>query len=155
MIEDMGVRLHSSQIWCIAMNKLNKTHVLAASLLALTMLNTAYADDVKILASEFKSSGGNRWSVNVTLKHGDTGWDHYADNWRVVDGEGNTLGERVLLHPHVDEQPFTRGLGGVKVPEGITTVYIEAHDKVHGWTSNRLKVDLSKATGGRLKVEAE
>ncbi len=137
------------------MNKLNKTIVLAAGLLVLTMLNTADAGDVTILAADFRSSGGNRWSLNVTLKHGDTGWDHYADNWRVVDGVGNILGDRVLYHPHVSEQPFTRGLSDVKVPEGITTVYIEAHDKVHGWTPNRLKVDLTKATGGRLRVEAD
>ncbi|MEE8291672.1 MAG: hypothetical protein V3R80_09340 [Candidatus Tectomicrobia bacterium] len=137
------------------MNRLNKANALAAGLLTLTVLNTAHADDVKILAADFHSSGGNRWSLNVTLKHGDTGWDHYADNWRVVDGKGNLLGDRVLYHPHVEEQPFTRGLGGVKVSEGITTVYIEAHDKVHGWTPNRLKVDLTKATGGRLRVEAK
>ncbi len=137
------------------MNKLNKTNALAAGLLALTMLNTADADDVRIVGADLHRSGGNRWSLNVTLKHGDTGWDHYADNWRVVDVEGNMLGNRVLYHPHVEEQPFTRGLGDVKVPEGITIVYIEAHDKVHGWTPNRLKVDLSKATGGRLRVEAK
>jgi hypothetical protein len=137
------------------MNKRNKMNALVTGMLVLTVLNTASADDVKILAADFHSSSGSRWSVNVTLKHGDTGWDHYADNWRVVDGEGNMLGDRVLYHPHVDEQPFTRSLGGVKVPEGITTVYIEAHDKVHGWTPNRLKVDLGKATGGRLRVEAE
>ena len=137
------------------MNKFNKTNGMAAGLLVLTMLNRADADDVKILSAELHSSGGNRWLLNVTLKHGDTGWDHYADNWRVVDGEGNMLGDRVLFHPHVEEQPFTRGLGDVKVPEGITIVYIEAHDKVHGWTPNRLKVDLTKASGGRLRVEAE
>ena len=137
------------------MNKFNKTNGLAAVLLVLTMLNTADAGDVKILAADLHSSGGNRWSLNVTLKHGDTGWDHYADNWRVVAGEGNMLGDRVLFHPHVEEQPFTRGLGDVKVPEGITIVYIEAHDKVHGWTPNRLKVDLTKASGGRLRVETE
>jgi hypothetical protein len=135
--------------------KLNKANALAASLLTLTVLNTAYADDVKILAAQIHSNGGNRWSLNVTLKHGDTGWDHYADNWRVVDSEGNILGNRVLYHPHVEEQPFTRSLGAVTVPEGITTVYIEAHDKVHGWTPNRLKVDLTKVTGGGLKVDAE
>jgi len=27
--------------------------------------------------------------------------------------------------------------------------------KVHGWTPSRLKVDLSKASSGRLSVEAE
>lgn len=128
---------------------------MVAFLLALAAFNTAYANDVKILAADFQSNDGNRWSVNVTLQHADTGWDHFADNWRVVDSQGNVLGDRVLYHPHVDEQPFTRGLSDVKVPEGITTVYIEAHDKVHGWTPNRLKVDLNKANGGRLVLEAK
>jgi len=137
------------------MKKLNKTNALLTIYLALTVFNTASAGDVKILAAEFQSSDGNRWSVSVTLEHGDTGWDHYADNWRVVDGEGNILGDRVLYHPHVDEQPFTRSLGSVKVPEGVTKVYIEAHDKVHGWTPNRLSVDLRKAGDGHLRVKAE
>ncbi|MEA3411769.1 MAG: hypothetical protein U9R74_09540 [Pseudomonadota bacterium] len=137
------------------MNELTKTITLAASLVALTVLNTADADEVKILAADFYNSGGNRWSVNVTLRHGDTGWDHYADNWRVVDSEGKLLGDRILRHPHVDEQPFTRGLRDVKVPEGTTIVYIEAHDKVHGWTPTRLKVDLSQANGERLSVQGE
>ncbi len=137
------------------MNKRQKRNVLAAGLLAATMLGTAHAGDVEILAADFHNVGDNRWSVSVTLKHHDTGWDHYADNWRVVDGEGNILGDRVLYHPHVGEQPFTRGLDSVKVPEGVTTVYIEAHDKVHGWSPNRLTVDLGKASGGHLRVEAK
>ena len=137
------------------MKKQNRATSLTACLFVLTVLNTAKADDVRILAADFHNSDGVRWSVNVTLKHGDTGWNHYADNWRVVDDEGNILGDRVLLHPHVDEQPFTRGLGDMKVPEGTTTIYIDAHDKVHGWTPSRLEVDLSKASSGRLSVEAE
>lgn len=135
------------------MNKQNKTILMVAISLILAVFSMAYAGDVKILAADWNSSNANHWSVNVTLKHGDTGWNHYADNWRVVDSEDNILGDRVLHHPHVDEQPFTRGLGVVEVPEGITTVYIEAHDKVHGWTSKRLKIDLSKASGGHLLVE--
>lgn len=139
-----------------SMNKfINKSKILIVMLLSLMACNTANADDVKILAAEFKSSGNNQWFVNVTLKHKDAGWEHYADNWRVVDSEGNVLGDRVLYHPHVDEQPFTRGLSSVKIPEGITIVYIEAHDKVHGWTAGRMKLDLSKAVDGQLRIKAE
>jgi len=36
-----------------------------------------------------------------------------------------------------------------------TTGYIEAHDKVHGWSQNRLKVDLGNASGGHLHVEPD
>ena len=137
------------------MKTLNKMHALTAAFLALTVANTAGAGEVKILAADLKGSGNNLWSVNVTLKHGDTGWGHYADSWRVVDGEGKLLDERVLAHPHVSEQPFTRGLTSVKIPQVVTTVYIEAHDKVHGWTAERLMVELSQASGGVLRVEAE
>lgn len=133
---------------------MDKVTFFVAGLLALTMSNATKANDVKIVAAEFRG-GGVMWSVNVTLKHNDTGWDHYADNWRVVDGDGKVLGDRVLFHPHVNEQPFTRSLTGVTIPEGVKTVYIEAHDKKHGWTAKRLTIDLSKVSKRRLRVEAK
>jgi hypothetical protein len=111
------------------------------------------ADDVKIVEADFRQISSNKWSVNVTLEHGDTGWNHYADNWRVVDKEGNILGNRVLHHPHVGGQPFTRGLGSVNIVEDTKVVYIEAHDKKHGWASNRLMVDMTKVVRGRLRVQ--
>ena len=85
---------------------------------------------------------GQTWTFSVTLAHGDTGWDHYADAWRVIGPDGAMLGERVLLHPHVNEQPFTRSLSGVLVPEGVTEVVIEAKDSVHGWGAQRFAVGL-------------
>lgn len=135
-------------------NKLRRLHMLAAVSVALLLCSVAEADDVKVLAADFQKGSNNRWSVSVTLEHGDTGWDHYADNWRVVDVEGNILGDRVLAHPHVDEQPFTRSLHSVVVPENINTVYVEAHDKVHGWSPVRLTANLGSAQDGHLRVEA-
>ena len=76
---------------------------------------------------------GDTWTISVTVSHGDTGWDHYADGWRVESLDGTELGYRKLLHPHVNEQPFTRSLGGVMVPDGSKEVVIRAHDSVHGW----------------------
>ncbi len=137
------------------MNKLNQTLALAAGFLTLAWVNTAPAGEVQVVAADFQRSGDKLWSVSVTLQHGDTGWDHYADNWRVVDEAGAVLGDRVLLHPHVDEQPFTRSLSGVTVPTGTDTIFIEAHDKVHGWSANRLGVNLSEARDGRLQVTGE
>ncbi len=66
-----------------------------------------------------------------------------ADAWRVVDSEGEVLGTRVLAHPHENEQPFTRSLGGVTVPAGVTSVWIEAKDSVHGWNAERFEVVLN------------
>jgi hypothetical protein len=72
------------------------------------------------------------YHFNVTLKHADTGWDHYANQWQVLTPEQQVLGTRTLFHPHVNEQPFTRSLGGVKVPANVTTIIIQARDTVHG-----------------------
>ncbi len=52
------------------------------------------------------------------------------------------LGTRILHHPHVEEQPFTRSLGGVSVPVGVTSVWIEARDSVHGWNAEKFEVGL-------------
>jgi hypothetical protein len=85
---------------------------------------------------------GNTWRFDVTISHPDTGWDHYADGWRVLDMDGNELGLRVLVHPHVNEQPFTRSLSGVVIPEGTTQVQVQARDLPGGWNEGTTVVDL-------------
>ncbi len=114
----------------------------------------AFAGDVEIVHARFRHSGDGNWSVDVTLRHADSGWDHYADAWRVVAGDDTVLGTRTLYHPHETEQPFTRSLGGVAIPAAMTTVYVEAHDKVHGWSPQRVQVDLEKAKGERFEVSS-
>ena len=99
------------------------------------------ADQVQIVDAKAKQRG-DHWSFSVTLKHADSGWDHYADAWRVVDTQGEVLGTRTLFHPHENEQPFTRSLDNVTIPASTTTIYIEAHDKVHGWSSQRFELNL-------------
>lgn len=121
---------------------------LIALVASLSITALVQAKEVEVVRAEFSSSGGNGWAVNVTLQHEDTGWQHYADQWRIVDSKGWVLAKRVLHHPHVEEQPFTRGLSHVQIPEQMQTVFIEARDNVHGWSSQRLKVDMSKAVNG-------
>jgi hypothetical protein len=75
---------------------------------------------------------GAGWRFEVTVAHDDTGWDHYADGWSIYTPEGRELGYRKLLHPHVEEQPFTRTLSGVLIPPWIHEVMVRAHDTVHG-----------------------
>lgn len=111
------------------------------ALMVFAFVAPAVADVVKIIDAKARKKGDG-WYFTVTLKHADTGWDHYADAWRVVSEDGKIFGERTLYHPHVDEQPFTRGLGDVKIPADIKKVYIEAHDKVDGWAKERHAVFL-------------
>ena len=91
----------------------------------------AWADEIKIVDVKVRGTAGI-YHFSVTLRHADSGWDHYADGWSVLEPGGAVLGTRVLAHPHVNEQPFTRSLGGVKIPVGVKQVHIVAHDKVHG-----------------------
>ena len=107
----------------------------------LILTGLAHANEVSIV-SVSSSCSDEICSFDVTLEHEDTGWDHYADYWQVIDEHGTVLGKRVLHHPHVNEQPFTRSLGGIKIPKNVKTVWIEAHDSVHGLSGNRHKVEL-------------
>ena len=77
---------------------------------------------------------GDGWRFSVTLSHPDTGWDHYADGWELRSPEGDVLGHRSLAHPHVEEQPFTRSLGGVTLPDGLDAVHIHARDNLGNWS---------------------
>ena len=110
--------------------------------LCLTLLAPqAWADQAVIEDAKARSNGAD-WTFEVTIRHPDTGWDHYADGWSVNAPDGTELGYRKLLHPHENEQPFTRSLTGVKVPEGINAVVIRAHDSVHGWSDKVFEIEL-------------
>ncbi|MBO6776006.1 MAG: hypothetical protein JJ897_10965 [Marinibacterium sp.] len=84
----------------------------------------------------------NSWLFDVTIRHPDTGWDHYADGWRVQDMQGNELGMRVLHHPHETEKPFTRSLGGVVIGADHTQAQIQSRCNVDGWSEEIFVVQL-------------
>jgi hypothetical protein len=85
---------------------------------------------------------GNAWTFSVTVQHADEGWEHYADRWEVLTPEGKLLATRILAHPHVGEQPFTRSLSGIEIPEGVSEVVVRARDSVHGYGGSELQVQL-------------
>jgi hypothetical protein len=111
------------------------------ALIATLTTTAALASDVEIVNVQATQSSG-AWRFDVTLRHADSGWDHYADGWGVLAPDGTSLGMRVLVHPHETEQPFTRSLGGVVIPEGVTEVIIRARDNVGGWTAETYAVTL-------------
>ena len=98
----------------------------------------AGADPAQIVGAEARP-GPAGWTVSVTLRHGDTGWDDYADGWRLTSEDGAVIATRVLAHPHVNEQPFTRSLSGVDLPEG-RTVFVESSTNVTGWSGERFRL---------------
>lgn len=112
--------------------------------LLLVFSSNAYAGPAQVVAADVAKDGVATYSFSVTLSHADSGWDHYADKWEILDPHGAVLATRSLLHPHVDEQPFTRSLSGVKISSKIKRVTIRAHDSVHGYGKQTLTLDLKQ-----------
>ncbi len=110
-------------------------------ILAFVAALPAFADPAEIVRAEATPQSG-AWTFAVTLEHGDTGWDDYADGWRVENEDGTILGTRTLYHPHVNEQPFTRSLHDVEIPSDLTEVYIRASTNVTGWAETRVELTL-------------
>ena len=97
----------------------------------LLLASLTYAGEADVIAVDVKNEGNNKYTFRVTVFHKDEGWDHFADKWDVVTPEGTVLGTRILLHPHVNEQPFNRNLSLIKIPENIQKVTIRAHCSIH------------------------
>ena len=102
----------------------------------------AHAGGAEIVAVERQKGADGSWRFDVTVRHADEGWDHYADAWEVVAPDGTVLATRVLAHPHVEEQPFTRSKSGIAIPEGLDHVTVRARDSVHGYDGKSLRVEL-------------
>ena len=110
-----------------------------ATLIGLAWPASAGEADVEAVEVTLQTDGA--YSFDVTIRHDDEGWSHYADRFEVLDASGAVLGTRTLFHPHVDEQPFTRSLA-VAIPDGIESVVVRAHDLVHGIGGREMTVAL-------------
>jgi hypothetical protein len=100
------------------------------------------------------------WTFHVTVEHPDTGWEDYADGWDVLTLDGTVLKPdpnspftRLLLHPHENEQPFTRSQSQIVIPDGVTQVRVRAHDLVDGFGGREVQVDLTVDAGPDFEVE--
>ncbi|MES9970550.1 MAG: hypothetical protein ABW092_10995 [Candidatus Thiodiazotropha sp.] len=108
----------------------------------LVAASMTYAGEADVVGVEVRKRGSNLYDISVAVRHQDTGWEHYANRWEVVDEKGTLLGTRTLHHPHVDEQPFTRVLSGLVIPAGVKTVTIRSHDSVHQYGGKSVTIDL-------------
>ena len=104
----------------------------------------AVAGPADVTSARAQCSERRICTFKVTVNHADEGWSHYADRWEVVAPGGEILAARVLRHPHVGEQPFTRTLTNVPIPASVTEVTIRAHDSVHGYGGAELTVEVAR-----------
>ena len=101
------------------------------------------AGEADVVDATIQAVSNTSFRVNATIRHGDTGWNHYADAFDVLDEQGKVLGTRILHHPHVDEQPFTRGLT-LTIPEGVRRVTIRARDSLHEYGGKAFVLDVPR-----------
>ena len=144
--------------WKTAVRALQPAAVLAVSCILLLAIGApvvrgddppTYADVLFVTAQQ--QDDGN-WRMDVTVQHADTGWEHYADAWEVLSPDGDVLAKRVLTHPHVDEQPFTRSMSGIQVPADYMHVLVRAHDLVDGYGGREVIVALDRTSGPGFEV---
>lgn len=91
--------------------------------------HSIYADVTGVSTSG--DAGAYRFSV--TIQSPDTGCDQYSDWWEVISPEGELIHRRVLLHSHVNEQPFSRSSGPIDVePDQMVIVRAHMHPSGYG-----------------------
>ena len=95
-----------------------------------------------VLGVEIQESSRGVFRFSVTLSSPYDTRERYADAWRILAPDGTQLGLRVLTHDHAYEQPFTRSLAGVSIPEGIHRVRVQGRDKKFGFGGKSLEVDV-------------
>ena len=86
--------------------------------------------------------GANKFDFDVTISSRYDTPRRYADAFRVMDAGGKVYGERILLHDHADEQPFTRDLHGVAIPPGVRKVVVQGRDKQFGYGGRTVETAL-------------
>lgn len=139
------------------------------NLLAVQDEATAPANDAPpradVLFVQAREAADDTWSFAVTVRHPDTGWENYADGWDVLTPDGEVVQPdsaspftRLLTHPHVEEQPFTRSRSDIRLPAGTEHVRVRAHSLVGGFGGQEVEVDLRRsqatATFEVVRIEA-
>ena len=120
------------------MTKLAGLALLAASILP------AFAGEADVVGVDISCTGDSICRFDVTVRHDDEGWEHFANRWEILTPDGEVLATRVLAHPHDDEQPFTRSLRDVRIPPGLSEVVVRAHDLVHEYGGEVVAVQVPK-----------
>jgi hypothetical protein len=103
----------------------------SADAVAAAVEDTPSAPLADVTAVIFTGATG-AYTFSVTVASPDTGCKLYADWWEILDEDGALLYRRVLLHSHVNEQPFTRNGGPVAITAD-QTVWIRAHMHPQGY----------------------
>jgi hypothetical protein len=112
--------------------------VLAYTTVMTVQVSAGMADVIDV---DVRYNGDNNFQIITTLAHADTGWQHYANEWQILDESGKIIGRRVLHHPHGNEQPFSRS-HTLDIPISVNIITIRGIDSVHGIGGGELSIKL-------------
>jgi len=104
--------------------------------------NTIPASQADVVSISVSGEPGT-YNFSVTVSSPDEGCSQYADWWEIVNQDGELIYRRILLHSHVDEQPFTRSGGPVPI-EADTIVLVRAHMHPGGYGGTAMKGSLEQ-----------
>lgn len=88
-----------------------------------------------VVDAEATTADDGTYTFDVTVCSPYDTPERYADAWRITDVDDSSIvcGERILQHDHQNEQPFTRDLTGVEIPDDVDEVLVEARDSENGY----------------------
>lgn len=119
-------------------------NLIAIIYLHILMICSAHvlASEADVIDAKVIRGDDGSFTFNVTVQHADEGWNHYADHWLILDNNEQVIAARKLVHPHVKEQPFTRSLSYIQIPDEITEVTIRAHCSVDNYSGENMLVKI-------------
>ena len=100
--------------------------LLLVSIVSCNSQNQEAQEDQVIVEMVTTSGIEDDYTFSVTLRSPDLGCQQYADWWEVITVDGKLIYRRILTHSHVNEQPFTRSGGKVKI-NANQEVIVRAH----------------------------
>ena len=108
------------------------------------LVSMGHANDIYANVTAVKTSGDEgAYRFAVTLKSTETGCAQYADWWEVLSEKGELLYRRILVHSHLDTQPFTRSGGLVNIKK-YDIVYVRGHLNKLGYVGDVFKGSVAK-----------
>ena len=115
--------------------------IISSMTISVLFFSSVSAGEADVLKVRAKCDDNNKCRFTVRVRHKDRGWNHYVNRWEILSLEGEVLATRVLAHPHVDEQPFTRSLTA-EIANEHKSVIVRAHDSEHAYGGKEVTVVL-------------